>query len=107
MKHASAAVLEKDTDDLLSALRRAETERTRATILSMLIGSIVGWAIGVGQLVIMGSWDLFYWPFMSLIPFYSGLGWALFGMILGGSGLFSKSKSSSKSAKEYQDSNAA
>ncbi len=59
----------------------------------MLAGSILGWAIGVGQLITIGSWDLFYWAWMPLIPFYSALGWALFGMIMGGSGVFSNSKS--------------
>lgn len=58
----------------------------------MLMGCIIGWIIGVAQLIFIGSWDLFYWTFMPMIPLFSALGWSLLGMIIGGSGLFSKSK---------------
>ena len=69
------------------------SENARVTIVASLIGSIIGWAIGVAQLIVIGSWDLFYWNWMPLIPLYSGLGWALFGMIMAGSGLFLKKPS--------------
>ena len=69
------------------------SENARVTIVTSLIGSIIGWAVGVAQLIVIGSWDLFYWNWMPLIPLYSGLGWALFGMIMGGSGLFMKKPS--------------
>ena len=57
---------------------------------SIVASAIVGWFIGVGQLLIMGSWDLFYWSLMPMVPLYSALGWGAYGMILGGSGVFSR-----------------
>ena len=78
-------------DDLVSRLERAEAEQTYQALLSVVIGGILGWAMGVAQLIVIGSWDLFYWAWMPLIPFYNALGLALYGMIIGGSGIFSKS----------------
>jgi hypothetical protein len=54
-------------------------------------GVIIGWVVGVAQLIYIGSWPLFYWAFMPLIPLYSALGGALYGMIFGGGGLFAES----------------
>jgi hypothetical protein len=56
----------------------------------MFIGGLIGFVIGVAQIIAIGSWKLFYWGFMPLIPLCSALGWSLLGMIIGGSGLFSK-----------------
>ena len=58
---------------------------------TILASAIVGWFIGVGQLLIMGSWEFFYWSLMPMVPLYTALGWGIYGMILGGAGLFSKS----------------
>src|SRR5262245_61121565 len=80
---ASTFIEETSIEEEILRLQKAEDERTRCTIVASLIGAILGWAIGVGQLIIVGSWDLVAWTYMPLIPFYSGLGWALFGMILG------------------------
>jgi hypothetical protein len=106
---ASTFVEETSIEKEIQRLQRAEDERTRSTIVASLIGAILGWAIGVGQLVVIGSWDLVGWTYMPLIPFYSGLGWALFGMILGGSGLFSKPKESANASpqKSYSHTTAA
>ncbi len=87
---------EEEMDDLVSELERAEADRTYCTKLSTVVGGLVGWVIGATQLYVIGSWDFFYWTYMPLIPFYTALGWALFGMIIGGSGLFSKSRVSRK-----------
>ena len=84
-----------ELDELVRELQRAEDERTHYTILSVLVGAILGWVVGMAQLIYIGSWDLFYWAYMPLIPFYMGLGGGLFGMIIGGSGVFSGSKVSS------------
>lgn len=54
---------------------------------STMAGLIIGGAVGMAQLIYIGSWQLFYWGFMPLIPIYSALGGALYGMILGGGGL--------------------
>jgi ABC-type polysaccharide/polyol phosphate export permease len=82
-------------DELVQELQRAEDERTHYTVLSVLVGAILGWVIGVAQLIYIGSWELFYWAYMPMIPFYMALGGGLFGMIIGGSGVFSRSQVSS------------
>jgi len=103
MNNDVATVLsETQTDDLSMQLQRMEAERTHAMIWSVVVGAIIGLAIGVAQLIYIGSWDLFYWEFMPLIPLFSALGWALFGMILGGSGLFSKSNPSTKESESTE-----
>jgi hypothetical protein len=69
-----------------------DNDRTYHTLVATLVAGIIGWAIGVGQLIVIGSWELVYWPYSAMIPLYSGIGWALYGMIVGGSGVFAKSK---------------
>jgi hypothetical protein len=63
-------------------------QETRAILTSSLVGAIIGWVVGVAQLVYIGSWPLFYWAFMPLIPIYSAVGGALDGKIFGGGGMF-------------------
>jgi len=62
----------------------------RHTVIIALIGGIIGWVIGMVQVLFLGSAQLLYWELMPLIPFGSAWGWAMLGMIVGGSGLFSK-----------------
>ena len=71
-------------------MHNQDSQRDHTMALSVLIGGIIGWAIGMGQMLVMNTWAMFYWPFMAMMPIYSGLGFALYGMILGGSGVFSK-----------------
>ena len=71
-------------------MRYQDSKRDHTMALSVLIGGLIGWAIGMGQMLVMDTWSMFYWPLMAMMPIYSGLGFALYGMILGGSGLFSK-----------------
>jgi len=63
---------------------------THDTIVIMLIGAIIGWALGMSYMIFLGAWSLFYLELMPLLPFASAFGWAMIGMIVGGSGLFSK-----------------
>jgi hypothetical protein len=63
---------------------------TRSILTCSLVGAIIGWAVGVAQLIYIGSWDLIYWDWMPLIPIYSGVGGALYGMIFGGGGMFTE-----------------
>ena len=84
-----------ELDELVRDLQRDEDERTHCTILSVLVGAILGWVVGMAQLIYIGSWELFYWAYMPLIPLYMGLGGGLFGMIIGGSGVFSRPRVSS------------
>jgi hypothetical protein len=74
-----------------------------------MVGVIIGWAVGMVQLIYIGSWPLFYWGFMPLIPIYSALGGALYGMIFGGGGLFAESADSGveSSSADASQSNAA
>ena len=67
---------------------------TRCILTSTVAGAIIGWAVGVAQLIYIGSWPLIYWAYMPLMPIYSALGGALYGMIFAGGGLFAESKPS-------------
>jgi hypothetical protein len=53
-------------DSRLAACREG---RTRDTIVSVLIAGILGWMIGVAQLIFIDSWSLIYWEFVPLIPY--------------------------------------
>jgi hypothetical protein len=64
--------------------------RNRTMTMCVLGGAIIGFVIGVLQIIIMGSWEFVRWVGMPMMPLYSAAGWALYGMILGGSGIFSK-----------------
>jgi hypothetical protein len=66
------------------------------TAVIMLICAIFGWAIGMVQMIFLGAWQLFHWELMPLLPFASAFGWSMIGMIVGGSGLFSKPPLSKK-----------
>jgi hypothetical protein len=57
---------------------------------TVLSAAIIGWLLGVGQLIIMDAWHSAHWVMMPMMPLYSMGGWALYGMILGGSGVFIK-----------------
>jgi hypothetical protein len=60
----------------------------RCPMLGAVTGAILGLVLGIAQLIYIGSWDFFYWGYMPMIPLYSALGWALYGMTVGGSGIF-------------------
>ena len=62
-------------------------QETRSILTCSLVGAIIGWAMGVAQLIYIGSWELIYWAWMPLIPIYSAVGGGLYGMIFGG-GMF-------------------
>jgi len=52
------------------------------------LGAIAGLLIGILQLLYIDSPALMVWPRMLTILFWTSFGWALFGMIVGGSGVF-------------------
>jgi hypothetical protein len=64
-------------------------QETRSILTCSLVGAIIGWAMGVAQLIYIGSWELIYWAWMPLIPIYSAVGGGLYGMIFGG-GMFTE-----------------
>lgn len=98
---------EETMSDLVADLEHEAKRQTRYTIMSTVAGAIIGWMIGVAQLIYTGSWPLFHWAFMPLIPIYSALGGALYGMIFGGGGLFAESKASEGSTRKAARSHAA
>ncbi len=50
------------------------------------MGAIAGLLIGILQLLYIDSPALMTWPRMLSLLFWESFGWALFGMIVGGSG---------------------
>jgi hypothetical protein len=56
--------------------------------IGTLLGFITGWAIGVALIVYLGSEALNNWPGMPSIPIWNGIGWATYGFIVGGGGIF-------------------
>jgi hypothetical protein len=51
------------------------------------LGAIAGLLIGILQLLYVDSPALMTWPRMLTILFWMSFGWALFGMVVGGSGV--------------------
>jgi hypothetical protein len=58
--------------------------------IGSLLGFFAGWAIGVALLLYVNSPALNNWPGVPSIPLWNGLGWATYGFIIGGSGIFSR-----------------
>ena len=56
--------------------------------IGTLLGFITGWAIGVALLLYLGSEELNNWPGVPSIPIWYGIGWATYGFIVGGGGIF-------------------
>ena len=56
--------------------------------IGSVIGFLAGWAIGIALLLYLDSRELNNWPGVPSIPLWNGIGWALYGFIVGGSGLF-------------------
>jgi hypothetical protein len=59
-----------------------------STKIGVVLGFLTGWAIGVALLVFLQSDRLNLWPWVASIPIWNGIGWALYGFIGGGSGVF-------------------
>jgi hypothetical protein len=70
-----------------------ERELTSADVIysvkmGSVMGFLVGWAIGVALLLYLDSKELNQWPGVPSIPLWNGIGWALYGFVCGGSGIF-------------------
>ncbi len=52
--------------------------------LAVVAGAIVGWILGLVQIVYVASPTLTLSPLMPAIPIFSALGWSLYGLIVGG-----------------------
>ena len=59
-----------------------------STRLGVVIGFLAGWAVGVGILIYGDSPQFNQWPGVETIPLWNGFGWALYGFICGGGGVF-------------------
>lgn len=59
-----------------------------STKIGVVLGFLTGWAIGVALLFYLQSDRLNLWPWVASIPIWNGIGWALYGFIGGGSGVF-------------------
>jgi hypothetical protein len=73
---------------------------TRSIINCTLVGAIIGWVVGIVQVIYIGSWPLVYWAFMPLLPLYSMVGGGLYGMIFGGGGIMLQKSSEPETASE-------
>jgi hypothetical protein len=71
------------------------------------MGAIIGWAVGVAQIIYIGSWELVYWAWVPLLPIYSMVGGALYGMIFGGGGLFTRESAGEETSEPRSRSQAA
>lgn len=56
--------------------------------IGSVMGFLAGWAIGVALLLYLNSTALNNWPLVASIPLWQGFGWALYGFIAGGGGVF-------------------
>lgn len=56
--------------------------------IGSLLGFFVGWGIGIALLLYLGSKELNNWPAVASIPLWYGLGFATYGFIIGGGGMF-------------------
>jgi formate/nitrite transporter FocA (FNT family) len=59
-----------------------------STMRGIGLGAIAGLIVGILQLLYIDSPALMTWPRMSSLLFWESFGWALFGFIVGGSGVF-------------------
>ena len=90
---AHLLLVPRPTQEIVCSDSRADAACTaHDTVVIALVGGIIGWVIGMAQVLFLGSGQLLYWELMPLIPFGSAWGWAMLGMIVGGSGLFSKNR---------------
>jgi hypothetical protein len=65
--------------------------------MGIMLGFIAGLLIGFAMLAYIGSEKLNNnWPFAASIPLWNAFGWALYGMIVGGSGALSNFRISFK-----------
>ena len=56
--------------------------------MGSVMGFLVGLAIGVALIVYVDSPALNHWPWVFSIPLWNAIGWALYGFVCGGSGIF-------------------
>jgi thiamine transporter ThiT len=81
-----------DTTPAVDALPPVRTvpDYTLSTLRGVGLGAIAGLIVGILQLVYIDSPALMTWPRVSSLLFWESFGWALFGFIVGGSGVFAE-----------------
>ena len=73
--------------------------------IGTLLGFVVGFAIGIALIWYVDSEALNNWPGVASIPIWNGIGWATYGFIVGGGGIFAHlgRKTRPKERKEVLD----
>jgi len=56
--------------------------------IGSLFGFFAGWLLGVALLLYVDSKELNQWPLVASIPLWNAFGWATYGFVVGGSGIF-------------------
>ena len=56
--------------------------------IGSLFGFFAGWLLGIALIVYVDCKELNNWPLVASIPLWNGIGWATYGFIVGGGGLF-------------------
>jgi hypothetical protein len=56
--------------------------------IGSVVGFLVGWAIGAALILYLDNAALYQWAGLPHIPLWMGIGWALYGFIVGGGGIF-------------------
>jgi len=64
--------------------------------IGMVVGFLVGWAIGVALLLYVNTPQLNQWAWVPSIPIWNAIGWSLYGMIGGSGGIFADARFSPK-----------
>jgi hypothetical protein len=73
-------------------MRENEIDYGHSIKVGVTLGFIVGALLGIGLVVYIDSPALYAWPGMISLPIVNAFGWAFYGLIVGGSGLFSEVK---------------
>lgn len=70
--------------------------------IGTVLGFFVGWLLGVALLLYVDSKELNNWPLVASIPLWNGFGWATYGFVIGGGGLFAHIGRKSEELPEHE-----
>jgi hypothetical protein len=74
----------------IETLANPPQDLTRTTKWGIGLGALTGLFVGLVFMLLGGTREFFTWVGAPLIPFGAAFGWAFYGAILGGSGMFNK-----------------
>jgi hypothetical protein len=84
-----AVHLEQRAEAPLQNSMPAEPDYGRSVGVGVVLGLITGSILGVAMLLYVGAPELYQWPRATSWIVSNAFGWGLFGMIVGGGGIFS------------------